>query len=416
MGDAEVGGDESGEWCTRGYEWWGSVLEAERLVFFLMIRRPPRSTLFPYTTLFRSIGYQAGRYNSGNQVTGLGYYATYNNSGNDVVGIGYQAGKDNTVSNQFIVKQANINAVPLIQGDFLSGNVGIGTSSPQNKLNVIGDANVTGNLYVNGELVGGSGSFVPYTGATADLDLGNNNLVVNGSTFFVNSTSGNVGIGTSSPTAKLYINGTIVPNGNELVTNGGFTGGTTGWTLGDCASYGTDDVNVNYTNCNSPDINTTIAVEKGKTYKITFTLSNVVGDEVYYYDSAGNFSSDGFSDGTYSGVFNSTFTGNDMIFFENYNWNPGSSWTIDNVSIKEIKFSPALVVKGYDGGIWMSLGGGDVSNGLLIGQQAGYNNTDSDLTAIGSYSAYQNTGSQVTAIGHFAGYSNIGSQIGRAHV
>src|SRR3982750_4952423 len=27
--------------------------------FFLMIRRPPRSTLFPYTTLFRSIQYAA---------------------------------------------------------------------------------------------------------------------------------------------------------------------------------------------------------------------------------------------------------------------------------------------------------------------------------------------------------------------
>src|SRR6476619_5826139 len=27
---------------------------ARRVVFFLMIRRPPRSTLFPYTTLFRS--------------------------------------------------------------------------------------------------------------------------------------------------------------------------------------------------------------------------------------------------------------------------------------------------------------------------------------------------------------------------
>src|SRR3712207_7686254 len=26
-----------------------------RIVFFLMIRRPPRSTLFPYTTLFRSV-------------------------------------------------------------------------------------------------------------------------------------------------------------------------------------------------------------------------------------------------------------------------------------------------------------------------------------------------------------------------
>src|SRR3712207_9153286 len=29
------------------------------IFFFLMIRRPPRSTLFPYTTLFRSQGLQA---------------------------------------------------------------------------------------------------------------------------------------------------------------------------------------------------------------------------------------------------------------------------------------------------------------------------------------------------------------------
>src|SRR5258705_5174859 len=28
---------------------------AEKTLFFLMIRRPPRSTLFPYTTLFRSV-------------------------------------------------------------------------------------------------------------------------------------------------------------------------------------------------------------------------------------------------------------------------------------------------------------------------------------------------------------------------
>src|SRR5258708_10289593 len=30
------------------------------LFFFLMIRRPPRSTLFPYTTLFRSVVLAAG--------------------------------------------------------------------------------------------------------------------------------------------------------------------------------------------------------------------------------------------------------------------------------------------------------------------------------------------------------------------
>src|SRR2546427_9231118 len=31
-----------------------------RYFFFLMIRRPPRSTLFPYTTLFRSRGFRHG--------------------------------------------------------------------------------------------------------------------------------------------------------------------------------------------------------------------------------------------------------------------------------------------------------------------------------------------------------------------
>src|SRR2546430_15571604 len=39
-------------WCAShmGDQFYASVL----LFFFLMIRRPPRSTLFPYTTLFRS--------------------------------------------------------------------------------------------------------------------------------------------------------------------------------------------------------------------------------------------------------------------------------------------------------------------------------------------------------------------------
>src|SRR5438876_12440679 len=32
------------------------------LFFFLMIRRPPRSTLFPYTTLFRSVTLWQGKF------------------------------------------------------------------------------------------------------------------------------------------------------------------------------------------------------------------------------------------------------------------------------------------------------------------------------------------------------------------
>src|SRR3712207_9122127 len=38
---------------------WEGVGRLVYLFFFLMIRRPPRSTLFPYTTLFRSLD---GRY------------------------------------------------------------------------------------------------------------------------------------------------------------------------------------------------------------------------------------------------------------------------------------------------------------------------------------------------------------------
>src|SRR3712207_8919155 len=34
------------------------------MFFFLMIRRPPRSTLFPYTTLFRSAGFGYQGYES----------------------------------------------------------------------------------------------------------------------------------------------------------------------------------------------------------------------------------------------------------------------------------------------------------------------------------------------------------------
>src|SRR5690606_41529575 len=34
--------------------YWSVVLCADLSLFFLMIRRPPASTLFPYTTLFRS--------------------------------------------------------------------------------------------------------------------------------------------------------------------------------------------------------------------------------------------------------------------------------------------------------------------------------------------------------------------------
>src|SRR2546430_9375737 len=39
----------------------GAEITENIIIFFLMIRRPPRSTLFPYTTLFRSRSRSRGR-------------------------------------------------------------------------------------------------------------------------------------------------------------------------------------------------------------------------------------------------------------------------------------------------------------------------------------------------------------------
>src|SRR2546422_7184939 len=49
--------------------------------FFLMIRRPPRSTLFPYTTLFRSAN-RAGA-DDGVGIAGAGGYVEYDAAARD---------------------------------------------------------------------------------------------------------------------------------------------------------------------------------------------------------------------------------------------------------------------------------------------------------------------------------------------
>src|SRR5437868_13152409 len=45
-------------WCVTA---WSSRIRGQLLLFFLRLRRPPRSTLLPYTTLFRSPSSRAAR-------------------------------------------------------------------------------------------------------------------------------------------------------------------------------------------------------------------------------------------------------------------------------------------------------------------------------------------------------------------
>lgn len=86
------------------------------------------------------------------------------------------------------------------------------------------------NYYSGGS---GYGTFVPYTGATANLDLGANNLIVNTDQLYVDSVSGNVGINTSIPQGKLHIQtssvGTITPSAGAkdlVIENSGYAGMT----------------------------------------------------------------------------------------------------------------------------------------------------------------------------------------------
>lgn len=137
------------------------------------------------------------------------------------------------------------------------GKVGIGTSTPTALLNVVGDTNLSGNMNISGNLtfpnggVGGPNTvakagiwFVNSTGQAGlsifkasgntlhfdPQDGGNiyNNLrggtfvvynATTSTTFFQVSPSGNVGIGTASPTGKLTINGSDDSSYGQLTVN-----------------------------------------------------------------------------------------------------------------------------------------------------------------------------------------------------
>lgn len=164
-------------------------------------------------------GYAAGYDNTGNYTTGVGQYAIRGNTGNDVVALGYEAGYNNNVSNQFIVKQADVNSVPLIQGDFATGNVGVGTTTPGYKLDVNGAINAQ-NILVNGSAIAaganlsGSGTTNYLAKFTGSSVLGNSGIYENGS---------NIGIGTTNPSYPLDVNGNLGIQDTIYDSNNGYT-------------------------------------------------------------------------------------------------------------------------------------------------------------------------------------------------
>jgi hypothetical protein len=91
-----------------------------------------------------------------------------------------------------------------------TGNVGIGTATPQAKLDVVGGAKFTDAV----NLFNGTGASSP----SIVLDPINGQISLNGQPFLVPNASGNVGIGTTSPTGKLTLKGNGTSTGTVFQT------------------------------------------------------------------------------------------------------------------------------------------------------------------------------------------------------
>jgi hypothetical protein len=115
-----------------------------------------------------------------------------------------------------------------------AGNVGIGTTSPSEKLHIVGSTAVQ----IIQSTTAGLNSTLKFTttartwGIGANMALSNSNLEIYDYTASANrltiDSSGNVGIGTTSPGYKLEVNGGSVGNNIARFTTGGGSGGTRG--------------------------------------------------------------------------------------------------------------------------------------------------------------------------------------------
>jgi hypothetical protein len=158
---------------------------------------------------------------TGNQNTAFGEEAGRENLGSSNVFIGYQAGYNELGSNKLYIANSNT-STPLIYGDFATGNIGFGTNDPSEKLVVQGNhtdgriatfQNIYDEKYITmGQVATDDGGYIKYKKSSNYTGIG-----VHGHTeqLIVNS-AGNVGIGTTSPTAKLEVAGNIkITDGTE---------------------------------------------------------------------------------------------------------------------------------------------------------------------------------------------------------
>jgi hypothetical protein len=187
-------------------------------------------------------------------------------------------------------------------------------------------------------------SYVPYTGANQNVDLGNNNLTVNGTTTFSNTTIG----------GGLTINGNIDIGdsyGPELITNGGFDDGS-GWSTP--AGFNISEGKLNNDNSWGTVQQTIPTLTVGKTYRLTYTIVSIGSAAVQIRVGWGGIGANRYAAGTYTE--NIVCDTNNIVYVVPTDLNV---FSIDNISVKEVTFgSTALPIL-------------NVSNGKLYVSYAG---------------------------------------------
>ena len=171
-------------------------------------------SLYSNTTGYNNsaMGYFALYANTiGNSNTAVGYEAGNDNStGNGNVFLGNRAGYSETGSNKLYI--ANSAATPpLIYGDFSTGNVGLGTTSPAAKLQVAGQVKITGGSPAAGKVLTSDATGLA-TWQTPTVG-GDSDWIISGSSMY-SGVLDNVGIGTTHPTDKLDVVGNINSSGS----------------------------------------------------------------------------------------------------------------------------------------------------------------------------------------------------------